>query len=134
MTIIASEEVGLVYFLANMDKSTVKIGFTTNLKKRVAVLQTGNHDRLEVCAFISAPQVVERLLQQSLEPFRIRNEWFDHDACVDDLIRKIEDFEIERGLSDGNFSPTISAVALAVVLERWKRDWPACGQTGDKPQ
>lgn len=118
----SDHDVGTVYFLANMAQSTVKVGYTTNLRKRLDVLRTGNHDRLEVCCFIAAPPVVERRLHEALAEFKIRNEWFEHNACLDDLIRKLEDYEIERGLNGGNFSPMIDAAALQVVLDRWVRD------------
>jgi hypothetical protein len=110
---------GVVYFMANLAMETVKVGYTTNLKKRLDVLQTGNHNRLEICCFIRAPRVVEQLIHQALVPFVIRNEWFKHDASVDGLIRKIEEFEIEHGLKTGGFSPTIFPDDFEIIRRRW---------------
>ena len=130
-----SDPLGKIYFLTNMPCSTVKIGFTRNLKKRVDVLQTGNHHRLEVCCFLTAAPHIERAIQAALAKFRIRNEWFDHDACVDDLIRKFEEFEIEHGVFTGNYSPVITDEALSIVLGKWREAWPtACGNNVDNRQ
>lgn len=128
------DPIGKVYFLANMTCSTVKVGFTRNLKKRVDVLRTGNHHRLEVCCVLNAPPHVERRIQNALAHFKIRNEWFNHDACVDDLIRKLEEFEIEHGVWHGDFSPVITVEALSGVLEKWHAVWPSatCGNNVDK--
>lgn len=119
-----SDHVGKIYFLANISCQTVKVGFTRNLSKRVFVLQTGNHNRLEVCCVLNAPPHIERGIQKALVKFKIRNEWFDHNACVDDLIRKFEEFEVERGCVTGDFSPVIADDDLSMVMARWQRDWP----------
>ena len=120
---------GIVYFMANLAVDTVKVGYTTNLKKRLDVLQTGNHNRLEICCFVRASYAVEQLIHQALAPFLIRNEWFEHNASVDGLIRKIEEFEIEKGLQTGNFSPTISPEDLISIRQRWMDAplWKQCG-------
>lgn len=116
----AAGRTGIVYFLANLSADTVKIGFTTNIKKRVDVLQTGNHNRLEVCATLSAPPSVERFIHEAVSDYRVFLEWFEHNGIVDDLIRKFEEFEIETGVATGNFSPLITSESLRVILERWR--------------
>lgn len=128
---------GFVYFLGNMEASTVKVGFTRSLRKRVGVLQTGNHNRLEVFVCIRARPHIERAIHSALSPFKIRNEWYDHDACVDDLLRKIEDYEIEVGIRTEDFSPIITDEAISLIFGRWRRDWPempttACGNNVDE--
>lgn len=114
----------IVYFLENLSSLTVKVGYTRNLAKRLHVLQTGNHNRLEVCAFINAPRAVERLIHDELANFKIRNEWFDHCACVDGLIRAIEMFEIEHGLRTGEYSPLVSEDDMGRIVANWKQSYP----------
>ncbi|QIG75025.1 hypothetical protein EVC14_027 [Rhizobium phage RHph_I3_18] len=126
------DPVGFVYFLGNAESSTVKIGFTRSLRKRVSVLQTGNHSQLEVFACIRAHPHIERAIHSALSRFKIRNEWYDHDACVDDLLRKIEDYEIEVGVITKDFSTLITDEAISIILKRWERDWLVDKPCGDR--
>lgn len=68
-----------VYFI--QAGRSIKIGLATNVKARMAELQTGNHEELQLLGFIPGDRCLERQLHRRFSEFRIRGEWFsDCDA------------------------------------------------------
>ena len=64
-----------VYFVSAGD--TIKIGYTSNLKSRLAALQTGSAKRITVLAILpNAGSIVERYLHQAFAADRRTGEWF----------------------------------------------------------
>ena len=64
------------------DETAVKVGWTTNIKKRVGVLQAYNPRELELLHFFELPdgidpRVIEKAMHDALGGFRIRGEWFN---------------------------------------------------------
>lgn len=116
---------GCLYFLANLRAESVKVGYTNNLKKRVDVLQTGNHDRLEVVGYFSAPRQVEKVIHSIFKESQIVNEWFEYDAKLDSFICVLEDCEAHikaRGLPG-----TIDGITLGAAIWSWIHVWKTGG-------
>lgn len=68
-----------VYVLCVLTMERVKIGYTTNLKKRISALQTSNPDELIFLgAFPGTPKDEQRIKHQ-FRHLRIRGEWFRTD-------------------------------------------------------
>ena len=68
---------GVVYFIHEKDKfDRFKIGFSTDLKKRLSELQVGNPDLLVVYKTINASESVEHELHDYFASYHIRGEWF----------------------------------------------------------
>ena len=69
---------GLVYFIHEEGEMNVfKIGYTTNLKKRLESLQTAHYRLLQVYATIeNVPRQKETELHQLFKKKHIRGEWF----------------------------------------------------------
>jgi hypothetical protein len=65
---------GITYFIRAGD--SIKIGFASNLKRRLGGLQSSHHEPLEVLAAVSAADVDEYLTHQRFAHLRIRGEWF----------------------------------------------------------
>jgi Meiotically up-regulated gene 113 len=67
--------------LEETQRHFVKVGFTSNLKRRIRDLQTGNPDPLVLVAKVrSSPEAyrsLERDLHEKLRNHRVRGEWFD---------------------------------------------------------
>lgn len=66
-----------VYFVKNQ-QGAVKIGITSDLKNRVASLQTSSAEALALCFAISTEQAaaLESQLHERFKNKRIKNEWF----------------------------------------------------------
>ena len=64
-----------VYFLS--DGNLIKIGYTEDIAKRLAQLQTGNSRRLELLSIIpSGTKKTEQAIHRNWQADRIRGEWF----------------------------------------------------------
>lgn len=68
-----------VYFICSPSQpgSPIKIGFTTDLKKRLKSLQTGSPNKLEVLAVVAACVTQERAYHERFAAHRLNGEWFD---------------------------------------------------------
>lgn len=78
---------GFVYFITDGDRGTVKIGFSTDPKSRMASLQTSTPSKLELLATIEGDMQTERQLHQRFAEYRVSGEWF---RLADDLVEFIE--------------------------------------------
>lgn len=69
---------GVIYAIQGASGAPVKIGFAVEgaLSKRIAVLQTGNHDTLRVVGLTAGYQRHERLAHAALATERVSGEWF----------------------------------------------------------
>lgn len=73
-----------IYAIGNNESRRQKIGFTSNVEKRLKTLQTGNPDRLEIVYSFAVPadrvRKLERHLHKDIGYKRIQGEWFDMTA------------------------------------------------------
>lgn len=69
-------EDGFVYFLEARESSRIKIGFATNLERRISALQTGSPERLIVLGTIPGTRADERNLHKRFSKYRLSGEWF----------------------------------------------------------
>lgn len=86
----------LLYFIqAGDDSGPIKIGFTSNIERRVSELQTGNHLPLHVLAsfLLDNADAVEQALHVAFAAFRLEGEWFEQDARIVDAIEVLRMFE-----------------------------------------
>ena len=65
-----------VYFVQSINEGPIKIGFTTNLARRIAQLNTGSSARLVIIASMPAGRAYERHLHRRLAAHRLHGEWF----------------------------------------------------------
>jgi hypothetical protein len=72
---------GNVYFVAA--DGAIKIGFSANVSKRMAQLQTGAACKLQLLAIQpGASRAVEKLLHQTFQEFRLEGEWFRDNRII----------------------------------------------------
>lgn len=76
--------VGYVY-LAGGDAGPLKIGFSKDPYTRVESFQCGNHQDLRVIAKRDGTQVDERETHERLKEHRVKGEWFDRWAALDEF-------------------------------------------------
>jgi hypothetical protein len=73
----ADAAVGWVYVIGAPGSSVVKIGRSSNLAKRLSVIQTGSHDKVVVRWTTPGGRQLERALHEEFQLFRKHGEWFD---------------------------------------------------------
>lgn len=69
-----------VYLLQSGDSNEIKIGFSSQIGRRLRALQTGQPKRLKVLAMVNGDRTVESLLHRIFADFRIPDagtEWFE---------------------------------------------------------
>lgn len=77
---------GFVYVIQAVGTGMVKIGYTTDVAKRLASLQTGSAHELVLVDQWGGTEAKERELHERFAEHRIRGEWFN-DAIVEDVCR-----------------------------------------------
>jgi len=77
----------LVYFVRSGANGPIKIGVTLNLKRRLEMLQAGNHRALRCLLTIDGDGTAERAMHSRFEAQHIRGEWFRYDGELRDFIR-----------------------------------------------
>jgi excisionase family DNA binding protein len=77
----------VVYFVRAGCNGPVKIGTTANLKKRLELLQAGNHHNLKCLLTIDGAVAEERAMHCRFDSSHIRGEWFRYDGELRAFIR-----------------------------------------------
>lgn len=75
MTRAASDQV--VYFIRATESNRVKIGVATNPLQRLADLQVGSPEILELIGTVPGGRKLEERLHRALESDRVHGEWFE---------------------------------------------------------
>lgn len=78
----------VVYFIQLGEGGPIKIGFTTNLDKRIKALQTASPDNLILLAAVEGSERTERGLHARFGEHRQRGEWF---APAPEILEYIEE-------------------------------------------
>lgn len=66
----------MIYFIKQIEDSIVKIGFTNNIKHRLATIQTNNPRKLEIILLLDGDHEYELFLHNKFAEDRSHNEWF----------------------------------------------------------
>jgi hypothetical protein len=77
-----------VYAIYCPNKNEVKIGYATDPLKRLASLQTGTTDRLDIITTFSGGLEKEKQLHDTLKNYRVSGEWFTYNSKVREAIAK----------------------------------------------
>ncbi len=77
---------GYVYFIRAGSEGGIKIGFSTQPPRRLASLQTSNHEELKLIGSFRGTTADERELHQRFCHLKIRGEWFEPAEELTDLI------------------------------------------------
>lgn len=86
----ADEELeGFVYFIQGECGGPIKIGYTTDLKKRITSLQTGYPDKLELLLAFPGNPGLEKTIHKMFDPYRLNGEWF---RSAPEVLEKIQKF------------------------------------------
>ncbi|GAA2330206.1 hypothetical protein Scani_34250 [Streptomyces caniferus] len=89
---------GLVYVVGSVADRRVKIGTSANPHGRLAELQSGNPNPLQILATVDGGHLLEGLLHDLLARFRSSGEWFDFGEA--NPVRMIEDAVVHLRAQD----------------------------------
>jgi hypothetical protein len=78
----------MIYFIRNETNGRVKIGYSANVKARLASLQTASPDKLTLLASIPGEKDREKSLHNQLCAHRLNGEWFDGGSVFMDRVAK----------------------------------------------
>jgi hypothetical protein len=117
----------LIYFIANRDRSGIKIGTTIRLSERLKQLAAEHGEGLEVLAVVDGSYETEKGIHRRFSHLRIVNEWFEPG---DDLVG----FIVSEGREwDGRDEVPLAALGTPYRFSseaiRWARI--ASGYTGE---
>lgn len=104
----------MIYFITNESQTTVKIGYSSDPKRRLGSIQTGQFEKLLLFGTAPGTKKVEKHLHELFKKFRIRGEWFHFAPIKEQIVslvlqdRKIrpnrsytiEEFQLVTGLSE----------------------------------
>lgn len=107
---------GRVYFIAARQLGTVKVGFSTNLPKRLIDLQTSASTQLALEFSCAGDRGLERALHGFLLPYRATGEWFQYGPHIHDLIDEISDFLSEKGDDEDVSNVSLSATEFHQIV------------------
>ena len=71
---------GYVYFIKCRDK--IKIGYSTNVEKRIKQLSVGNGEKLELIYKIQSDRYLETILHKKYRNYHISGEWFEAEPII----------------------------------------------------
>lgn len=78
-------EMQFVYLIHSKENNTVKIGNSSDPKKRLKQLQTGNNNTLTLIGLIKGDQSLERSIHKMFGDKRIKGEWFTYTKEIEDF-------------------------------------------------
>jgi hypothetical protein len=79
-----------VYLVGNRKNKTLKIGFSTQVKKRIEGLQVSSPYQLELISKVQGTMALEKKLHKEFSHLRISGEWF---KWSDEIIQKFKHME-----------------------------------------
>lgn len=70
--------IGYIYFIRQLgNPSRYKIGFSVDVEKRMAAIQTSNPEPLELIGYVKGSMKLEKSAHASLRAWRVNGEWYD---------------------------------------------------------
>lgn len=104
---------GVVYFVQGVKTGFIKIGFTADLRQRLASIRAHSPDALHVLGFIEDAEAerLEGLLHKMFAEIRLRHEWFSpHPKLVTFIGRNALEYEAEDDDDFDEFSADLMMV------------------------
>lgn len=87
--IFQRERLGVVYFIQAGEKGPIKIGWSQEVDKRIATLQTANACKLTLLGTVPGTMETERAYHQKFSHLRLEAEWFQYSQEILDFISEI---------------------------------------------
>lgn len=87
---------GFIYFIQSELGGAIKIGYSGNIKSRLASLQTGYPDKLNILGSMPGTAQEEKRIHNKLKESSLRGEWFNPTIEVMEVLSIINDLSIKR--------------------------------------
>ena len=81
---------GNIYFIKPKGDGYMKVGYTTDVSRRLAELQAANPRKLRIVAVVPGTQKLEAAFHAVLAPYRTTGEWFKITGKVKRLLMLLE--------------------------------------------
>lgn len=81
----------MIYFVQHGDGGPIKVGTTTNLKRRIEALQNASPENLKLLATIDGGPNEEKILHSIMREERLRGEWFNPSSLVLSIVKKAKE-------------------------------------------
>lgn len=85
----------MIYFARSQKTGLVKIGFTSDFKRRIHHLNSLNNDRLTLVGLIEGDMQTEREMHTRFSDARVRGEWFKPCSAMAEFMQ--DDIAIPEG-------------------------------------
>jgi excisionase family DNA binding protein len=89
---------GHVYFIQENNSGAIKIGWSSNIKKRLIAMQTYNASQLKLLGAFNGTSEDEKRTQENFAKYRIKGEWFRPEKELMDFIEKHKVVEVPLDL------------------------------------
>lgn len=83
------EGIGCVYFVQARKMGLIKIGYSTNVQKRLQALSTGCPDALDLLCVVKGNQRLESSIHQKFAEERVKGEWFSPSSRILSFIKAL---------------------------------------------
>lgn len=123
-----------IYVLQALPSTPVKVGYATDVQRRIAVLQTGNPYRLRALYVIPADQRLEGWLHRYMRDSRLGGEWFDGPnvaGYLEQIRDMAESMVQEHSAVDGPPAPTLFEEYSRWIPYRLRRSRPGRSRPED---
>jgi hypothetical protein len=82
---------GFVYFVQSGDDGLIKIGYTSDIRKRISSIKTCTPTPIKLLGYIEGDYLTERELHKKFKKYNSRGEWF---TCTKEIIDYINEVNI----------------------------------------
>lgn len=86
---------GVVYFIQSGEDGPIKIGWSEDVIRRLAELQTANAHPLRVLGTVPGTLQDEATMHQRFAHLRMEAEWFQNDPEIVDFVSGLKDTEVQ---------------------------------------
>jgi hypothetical protein len=104
----------VIYFVQSGNDGPIKIGYTSDVARRINKMQCDTPHKLHVLGVLDAEQNTEKELHSRFAPFRYRAEWYNPEQELLDYAK-----EHMEPYADPNAEP--SAIQIAINLAKVKQ-------------
>ncbi len=104
-----------ITYIFSSSNGIFKIGCTNNISQRIASIQVGNPNFIELCATLYGGKEIEKKLHEDLEEYRVSGEWFN---INEEIIHNIR----EENKAIFKYHDTLDSLLSYLFLELSKED------------
>jgi T5orf172 domain. len=92
-----SKKKSWIYFIGNKSRTSIKIGYSCNPKRRIKELQTANSEPLEILYLVKGNKAVETYYHNYFsEVYNQSGEWYNYDFVYKWILRDQKEKAIQR--------------------------------------